>query len=188
VTLTARSTLSTVAVAVGGALRRHGIHGVLTGGACVSLYTRGVHHSKDVDFVLSGRVTQADLDAAMNDVGFVRRRDRYEHPRVPFYVEFPRGPLAIGDDLQIRPVVLSRAGGRTLALSATDCCRDRLAAFYHWDDRQSLRNAVLVALHNRTSLRRIAEWSRAEGKEAGFLEFRAELTRARRERSKRRRT
>jgi hypothetical protein len=48
-----------------------------------------------MDFIVSGPVTQAALDPARASVGFRRRRDRYVHPRFPFYVEFPSGPLAI---------------------------------------------------------------------------------------------
>lgn len=184
--LTAASTLGTVTLAVGSALRKAGIRAVLTGGACVSLYTRGVYHSKDIDLVLETQVTRSELDEAMGTVGFVRRGDRYEHPDARFYVEFPPGPLAIGNDLAIRPVEVRRSGLRALALSATDCCRDRLAAFYHWNDRQSLRNAVLVALRNRVRMGRIEEWSRREGAASGFEEFRKELQQTRRKNRQRR--
>jgi len=144
-----RSSLAAVAVTVGDALRRHGIHAVLTGGACASLYTHGAYQSRDMDFIVAGAVTQPGLDRAMASVGFHRSGDRYVHPQVLFYVEFPRGPLAIGDDYQIVPVTRSTAAGRALVLSATDSCRDRLAAFYHWNDRQSLDVAVSIARRNR---------------------------------------
>jgi len=48
-------------------------------------------------------------------------------------------------------------------LSPTDCGRDRLAAYYHWNDLQSLEQAVLVARAHKVDLREIARWSRAEG-------------------------
>ena len=183
--LTAASALGTVTLAVGSALRAAGIRAILTGGACVNLYTRGAYQSKDIDLVLETEVTRSKLDEAMATVGFSRRGDRYEHPGARFYVEFPPGPLAIGEDLVIRPVEIRRSGLRALALSATDCCRDRLAAFYHWNDRQSLRNAVLVALRNRVRMSTIEEWSRQEGATAGFEEFRRELQRARQRRRRR---
>lgn len=115
----------------------------------------------------------------MGRVGFVRKGDRYVHPQARFYVEFPRGPLAIGSDHKIRPVEWKSASGRTLILSATDSCRDRLAAFYHWGDRQSLRVAVRIAVAHRVSLATIRLWSIEEGFLAGFEEFSAELKRAR---------
>lgn len=178
--LTKRSSLSAVAIAVGDALRRHGIRAVLTGGACASLYTRGRYQSLDVDFIVSGRVTQAALDAAMASIGFRRRHDRYVHPRLRFYVEFPRGPLAVGADYRLRPVERTGGRARTLALSATDSCRDRLAAFYHWGDRQSLTVAVAIARGNPVHLTAIRRWSLSEGAAHLFGEFLAELTRARR--------
>ena len=178
-TLGPRSTLATVAHAVGDALRRHGITAVLTGGACASLYAAGRYQSQDMDFIATGGVSQAALDQALATVGFRRAGDRYVHPRVRFYVEFPRGPLAIGDDYQIEPVVRSHGGLRTLALSATDSCRDRLAAFYHWHDRQSLRVAVWIASSQRVAMTRIRDWSLAEGFSERYEEFRIAVRRAR---------
>ena len=178
--LTARSSLADVAVAVGDAIRRAGIRGVLTGGACASLYAAGAYQSVDVDFVLGETAAAEALDTALAPLGFARQRDRYVHATLPFFVEFPRGPLGIGEDFGIRPVWRSRRGARTLALSATDACRDRLAAFYHWNDRQSLAVAVAISLRNRIDLRKVREWSRSEGHQDGHGVFVAELARARR--------
>lgn len=99
---------------------------------------------------------------------------------MPFFVEFPRGPLGIGQDVQIRAVWRVRRGAKTLALSATDSCRDRLAAYYHWRDQQSLSAAVAIALRNRVALRKIREWSRREGHPEGYRAFLAEAERFRR--------
>ena len=180
VRLAARSSLADVAVAVGDALRRAGIRGVLTGGACASLYSAGAFHSVDVDIVLEGTPTVEAVDAALSPLGFKRRRDRYVHSTVPFFVEFPRGPLGIGEDFKIRPVWRARRGARALALSATDACRDRLAAFYHWNDRQSLGVAVAIARRHRVQLLKIREWSRREGHAHRYATFLDALARARR--------
>ena len=117
---TARSSLADVAVAVGDALRRAGIRAVLTGGACANLYSGGVYESLDADFVLGTPCATEDLDRALATLGFRRDRDRYVHADVSFFVEFPRGPLGIGEDFRIRPVWRTRRAARTLALSATD--------------------------------------------------------------------
>ena len=185
-TIAARSSLGSVAMQVGDALRRHRIRAVLTGGACASLHSGGAYVSVDMDFVLLGHVTQAGLDVAMGSVGFKRRGDRYLHPRTRVYVEFPRGPLAIGGDYRIKPGERRLRRARTLTLSATDSCRDRLAAFYHWNDRQSLAVAVSIALRNRVSLAVIRRWSIAEGARRRFDEFLAELKLARAGRARRR--
>lgn len=182
----ARSSLADVAVTVGDALRRAGIRAVLTGGACANLYSGGAFQSMDADFVLSGSPTLEDLSIALGKLGFNRRGDRYVHKRVPFFVEFPRGPLGIGGDVRIRPVWRTRRGAKTLALSATDSCRDRLAAYYHWRDQQSLAAAVAIALKNRVAHRKIREWSGSEGHPDGYEAFLTELERARRSRRRRR--
>jgi hypothetical protein len=62
-----------------------------------------------------------------------------------------------------------------LSLSATDSCRDRLAAFFHWNDRQSLRAAALVAARGSVDLRAVRAWSRREGFLARYAEFEDEL-------------
>lgn len=178
--ISASTALETVALAVGEVLAQHGIRAVLTGGACAGIYSGGFYSSQDVDFVLEGRVTLPELDAAMASLGFARRGNRYVHPESPIWVEFPRGPLGIGADLEIRPVPL-RPGGQALALSPTDSCRDRLAAFFHWTDRQSLAVAVEIALRNEVDLARIRRWSEAEGHAARCQEFEREVDRRRRE-------
>jgi hypothetical protein len=178
--LSERSSLGAVAAAVARALRSHGIRAVLTGGACATLYSKGAYNSEDLDFIVIGTATRGRMDAAMGSVGFMRRQDQYVHRRSRFYVEFPRGPLAIGGDYRIR-VVQRRVGqGRILMLSATDSCRDRLAAFYHWNDRQSLTVAAEIAVRNRVDLRALRRWSAAEGAERPFTEFLSEIKRLRR--------
>jgi len=49
-------------------------------------------------------------------------------------------------------------------LSPTDCVKDRLAAFYHWNDRQCLQQAVWVAQERAIDWKEIEWWSRREGK------------------------
>lgn len=178
--ITANSALETVAVSVGEALADRGIRAVLTGGACAGIYSGGLYSSQDVDFVLEGRVELSTLDAVMASLGFARRGNRYVHPESPFWVEFPRGPLGVGADLDVRPVPLRVSDRTTLALSPTDSCRDRLAAFFHWSDRQSLAVAVEIAHRNEVDLARIRRWSAAEGQDARYEEFAQELARRRR--------
>lgn len=177
----AASTLAEVADAVAAALEKAGIRAVLTGGSCAAIHTGGKYESEDLDFLLGSTPTQATLDAAMATVGFSRKRDQYFHPDTRFFVEFPPGPLGIGRDLAIRPVK-KRIGPRSpgvAILSATDSCRDRLAAYYYWNDRQSLEAAVQIALRNKLDMRKIRAWSDLEGASEGFTRFLRAVDRAR---------
>lgn len=172
-TITRRSTIADVAAVVAEALRDAGFVAVLTGGACATIYSAGAYQSHDLDFILRDGGNRKALDDAMAGAGFARRHERYVHKSTRFYVEFPRGPLSIGDDVEIRPVELKVARGRTLALSATDACRDRLAAFYHWSDRQSLESAIAIARRHRVRMASIERWSAREGHAEKCAEFRA---------------
>jgi hypothetical protein len=175
--LTRSSSLTDVAAAVGGALATAGIKAVLTGGACATIYSRGHYQSWDLDFILQSTATQGQLDAVMKTAGFARQGAHYEHPDARFIVEFPPGPLGIGADIGIQPVE-HRIGTVTIRLlSPTDSCRDRLAAFYHWNDRQSLEAAVSIADQHQVDLNRIRAWSAREGASARFKEFRDQLRR-----------
>ena len=71
---------------------------------------------------------------------------------------------------------------RLLALSPTDSVRDRLAAYFHWGDLQSLEVALEIAVRNRVAMKRIAAWSRDEGHTERFAEFQRRLDARRRER------
>jgi hypothetical protein len=179
VSLTRRSSLADVAACVAEALARAGIRAVLTGGACATLYSEGEYQSFDLDFVLQSATTARDLDDAMLSIRFQRVGNHYEHPRARFLVEFPAGPLGIGGDLDIRPVTyrIGRVGVR--ALSATDSCRDRLAAFYHWNDRQSLAAAVEISRRCRVNIEAIQRWSAREGMTDRFQTFLESLGRLR---------
>ena len=173
------STLREVALAVGAALTARGIDAVLTGGACASVYSDGMYSSLDLDFVLTSDVTQAELDEAMAAAGFTRDGDRFVHAAVTYWVEFPRGPLAVGGDYKIRPTTLDGDARHLSVLSPTDSCRDRLAAFYHWDDRQSLAVAIEIAVRHPVDLPTIRKWSRREAADEKLNIFLERLTRRR---------
>lgn len=173
--ITARSSLRHVTAVVAEALSEASIRAVLTGGACATIYSGGKYQSEDLDLILQSSPTQKGLDQAMARAGFVRHGDSYDHPGTQFFVEFLRGPLSIGSDLSVKPAELPIAGVRVVLLSATDSCRDRLAAFYHWKDRQGLRAAIAVAVRHPVDLERIRSWSVREGAGRGFEEFVEEL-------------
>jgi len=180
VKITPRSSTRDVATAVAAALEGKGLRAVLSGGGCASIYTAGMYQSVDLDFIIQGPGTQRQLDEAMASVGFIRRETQYFHPHARYYVEFPPGPLGIGADYRIEPVELRSRGRRLLMLSATDSCRDRLAGFYHWNDRQGLDVAVRIAARQDVDMKKIKSWSQQERAVPRFEVFLEELERFRR--------
>ncbi len=81
----------------------------------------------------------------MRSLGFKNIGKDFYHDGTEFSVEFPDSQLVIGNS-PMKPVGKIEANGFTLRLlSPTQCVMDRLAAFYHWRDQQSLNQALLVA-------------------------------------------
>ncbi len=72
--------------------------------------------------------------------------------------------------------------GRLSLLSPTDCVKDRLAAFYHWNDLQCLEQALLVAEAKKVDLKEVQRWSVAENKSVEFQRIRRRLSAAARKR------
>lgn len=63
--------------------------------------------------------------------------------------------------------------------------KDRLSAYFHWNDHQALEQAILVALAQHVDLTDVRRWSSAEGHDEKFAQFKKEL-RNRQPRHKRR--
>lgn len=171
------STMSTAQLAafIASHLARHGIEVVLSGGACVTIYSSNKYVSQDLDFVGDGSARRADIKAAMEEIGFREKGRSFAHPQTKFSVEFPPGPLAVGDEFIKKTAVRKETTGSLRLLSPTDCVKNRLAGYYHWGDLQSLEQAVLVACAQKIDLAEINRWSRNEGKVSEFSKFHARL-------------
>jgi hypothetical protein len=145
---------------------------VLSGGASVAIFSEGKYVSKDLDMVPEFFLKRRNLSDAMMKLGFEESKSRYFiHPDTDHIVEFPPGPLSVGSEPVKEIIEIEYATGTLRVISATDCVKDRLVAFYHWDDKQSLIQAVLVALTNNVDLDEIKRWSLVEGSLEKFDEF-----------------
>lgn len=161
-------TQAEVAALINAHLQNLGIHVVLSGGAVVGIYGNDQYVSKDIDFV-NARFTSMDkIESAMNEIGFHRVGRHFKHPDSDQVIEFPPGPLTIGDEMPGEPVEIVYETGRLHLISPTDCVKDRLAHYYHWGDRQCLAQAILVAKNQPVDLYDIETWSENEGKQTEF--------------------
>lgn len=160
-------------------LRKKGIHVVLSGGSCASIYSDDEYVSADLDFVNAGFARRSLIRDAMQSLGFLEERRYFRHPETELVVEYPPGPLAIGEE-QIREVKeLETENGTLMLLSPTDCVKDRLAWFYHYSDLECLQQAVLVAKHQPIDLDEIERWSAAEGHSDQYSKIRSRLEQTR---------
>ena len=147
---------------VAGHLKKHGIDVVLSGGACVMLYAEGRYVSRGLDFVRMGLTRQAELRAALAELGFVGRGRILKHDKCSYALDFPEPPLAVGKEPPQRIVTLTFSTGPLRILSPTDCVKDRLANYYHHNDAQSLEQAILVAREKDVDLQEVRRWSEQE--------------------------
>lgn len=169
----ASSTLVEVAFQVCSALHERGIVAVLTGGSAATFYAPDAYQSRDLDFVIMAR--GAHGSEALEGLGFRLKSDFYVHVRSRFTLDFPPGPLAVGDDTVTAWSTVRRKRETLHVLSPTDSCRDRLASFLFWNDFSGLEQALAVQqAHPRTvDLALIRAWCRREGQSQKFGLFEA---------------
>jgi hypothetical protein len=175
VTAVAQMTPIELAGFVGGHLSKRGISVVLSGGTCVAYYSKGGYVSMDLDFVNAAFTKREMIAAAMTEIGFHEDNRYFRHPDTQYLVEFPPGPLGVGDEQVGEIMEIKTRAGTFRIISPTDCVKDRLAGYYHWDDLPCLEQAVLVAQRNRIDLDDIERWSAHEGKSNLFQKIRERL-------------
>lgn len=152
-------------------LQVEGIQVVLSGGSAVSFYSSNQYVSKDLDLINTNFARRSKIKAVMDKLGFHEQGRYFIHPETKFFVEFPDGPLSVGEEPVKEISEFELSTGTLRVLSPTDCVKDRLCAFYFWNDLQGLEQAVLVAKSQKVDLKEIKRWSKVEGKEKEFKAF-----------------
>ena len=164
-----------VAAYVQDALRDEGIIVVLSGGSAASFYSLNKYVSKDLDLINLNFAKRNRIKAVMEKLGFGEGGRYFINPETQFFIEFPDGPLSVGEEPVKAVAEFELATGTLRIISATDCVKDRLCAFYFWKDQQGLAQAVLVSKSQKVDLKEIQRWSLTEGKEQEFEVFRKKL-------------
>lgn len=156
-----KMSLKDFALHIAAKLKEVDIDVILTGGAVVSIYTNNKYESHDLDFLSLSE--HKLIKKAMYDLGFQSSGKDFYHSKTDFTVEFPGYELVIGET-PMKPEGQIKDKNFTLKLlSPTQCVMDRLAAFYHWKDPQSLEQALLVSLRHPINISKIKKWSENEG-------------------------
>ena len=155
--------------------REKGIEVILSGGAAVAIHSSNKYVSKDLDLINVYGVNRRKIRDAMTALGFYEEGRYFRHADSQFFVEFPPGPLSIGEEPVKQIVEKKLSTGILKVISPTDCVKDRLAAYYHWGDQQSLLQAILVAQRNKIDVGEIRRWSLTEGKLQEFDKIKNKL-------------
>lgn len=157
-------------------LQKEGINVVLSGGSAVSFYSSDKYVSKDLDLINTNFARRSKIKSVMEKLEFHEQGRYFVNPETIFFVEFPDGPLSVGEEPVKEISEFELTTGTLRVVSATDCVKDRLCAFYFWNDRQGLTQAVLVAESQNVDLKEIKRWSKAEGKEKEYEIFKKKLS------------
>lgn len=151
-----------------------GIRSVLVGGAVVAIYTEGLYRSGDLDMIVDS-FERDHLKKVLGSLGFTPSKSRYfQHPECDhLFLEFPPGPVEIGEEFPVTPDEIMVNGRALQLLSPTDCVKDRLAGFIHWKSRANFDQAVLVCRRQagRVNLQRVKAWCVTEGAVDAFEEL-----------------
>ncbi len=155
------TSLEDLAAMVSDALATAGIAAVLCGGAVVSIYSHNAYQSYDLDFVTSEGMR--GIEMVMTNLGFTRGKGRhFTHPETRYSVEFPAGPVMIGDAPVSEVAQHQTEAGIVRLLTPTDAVKDRLAAFLHWNDRQGVEQAIQIIRRQTVNFDSVDRWARAE--------------------------
>ena len=156
-------------------LQSQDIHVVLSGGSAVSFYSSNRYISNDLDLINTNFAKRSKIKSAMEKIGFQEKGRYFINPETQIFIEFPDGPLSVGEEPVKEISKFQLATGTLRIVSATDCVKDRLCAFYFWNDQQGLAQAVLVAKSQNVDLKEIKRWSKAENKESEYQAFKTKL-------------
>ena len=164
-------TIEQLAAIVSEKLREHNIDSVLVGGACVSIYSQNRYQSYDLDYVIYEDLKK--VARALKEIDFQKKGRYFLHKDCEYYVEFVASPVSIGNEPIHNYEYHQTSLGMIKMLTPTDSTKDRLASFYHWDDQQSLDQALAICkrIPEQVDVDEIRRWSNREGHTKKFEIF-----------------
>jgi len=151
-----------MAAIISGHLQKNGVEAVLVGGACVSIYTDSKYTSYDIDLITTSSIKT--MIPILEQLGFKNTGGRlFENPKCKFLIDFVAPPVSIGNSPVSEFNYIDTHFGTICLLTPTDCVKDRLAAYFFWNDLQSLDQAVMVAKRNKIDIQDVKKWTEKQG-------------------------
>ncbi len=131
-------TLTEVAAVVAEHLKARQIDVVVVGGSAITAHVPHVYTSQDIDFANPSGDSLRSLAEALKPIGFEKSDRVFMHPDTVYTVDF----VADTPSIDARPifnfVAVKTARGTVMVYSLEDAIADRVAAFLHWSDSESL--------------------------------------------------
>ena len=154
-------------------LRKKGIDTILVGGACVTIYSENRYQSYDLDYITYEDMRK--VKKALLELGFYEKLKYFRHQGCPWFIEFVSPPVAVGNEFIFKFNNVKTHLGTIKMLHPVDSVKDRLASFYHWNDKQGLEQALNICMEQEIDLNEIKEWSLGEEQSEKFEIFKRRL-------------
>jgi len=151
-------------------LKENGIDVVLSGGSCMEIYTHKNFSSYDIDFIANPSYTAKKISEVMLSIGFNKVDGRYyKYENNPNYIEFPTGPVSLGNEFPKKFDELKTLVGTLVLLTPTDCIKDRLCAYVYHGGNECFQQAMAVAHLNEIDINNLKKWAKNESKEMKMI-------------------
>src|SRR5471032_1385575 len=137
----------------------HGIHVVVVGGSAITAHVPDVYTSMDIDFAVTSGLHRSDIAAALKEAGFLPTGRSFSHPDTIYTLDFVADMPSIDAELVEEFDEVPTSQGTVRVYFIEDAIADRVAAFLHWSDSQSLdvAESAVAAARERISPERLAK-------------------------------
>lgn len=162
-------TLKELAGYVSEGLRVRGIETILVGGACVTIYSKNRYQSYDLDYVVYEDMSK--VKKILLEMGFTEKARYFQHQDCPWFVEFVSPPTAVGNEYVREFDTVDTSYGKIKLLRPVDSVKDRLSAYYHWNDLQGLVQAINICQEQNIDFLELERWSLSEGQSTKYNLF-----------------
>jgi len=147
-----------VAAAVATHLRVYGIEVVIVGGSAITSHVPQVYTSMDIDFAVTSGSDRRTIARALNEIGFQQRGRIFAHPDTTYTLDFVADTPYIDREPVYDFAEIRTSIGSVRVYHLEDAIADRIAAFLHWSDSESLD----VAERSATAARDRLTWERID--------------------------
>ena len=141
-----------VAAVVAERLKSHGIEVVVVGGSAITSHVPNVYTSMDIDFAVTSGADRRRITRVLTELGFQRRGRIFVHPDTRYSLDFVADTPYIDQEPVHEFAEVETSRGTVRVLRLEDAIADRVAAFLHWSDSESLDVAERSAAAARTRL------------------------------------
>jgi len=156
-------------------LQKNGFDCILSGGACVSIYTENKYKSYDLDFIPYFSFDKKKLTEILAKIKFYPYNRYYKNDTTQYFIEFPPPPPAISNYYVSKSNIIMIKKYNLKLLTASDCVKDRLCSFFYFNDEQCLEQALLVAKDQKIDIEDVEKWAINEGEKEIFELFKKRL-------------